>query len=93
MSRELAEASGQDAEPDASLGSIAESDSGISQLAHWLTFGTGVRHLEQEALEPRSPLVDIQRSASPKVQTTASERDDAGLEVMPAPPDLEASGA
>jgi hypothetical protein len=56
MSRELAEASGQDAEPDASLGSIAKSDSGISQLAHWLAFGTGVRHLEQEALEPRSPI-------------------------------------
>jgi hypothetical protein len=59
MSRELAEASGQDAEPDASLGFIAKSDSGISPLAHWLAFGTAVRHLEQEALEPRSPLVGL----------------------------------
>jgi hypothetical protein len=56
MTRELAEASGQRAEPDASLGAIAKSDSSISQLAHWLAFGADVRHLEQEALEPRSPI-------------------------------------
>jgi hypothetical protein len=56
MTREFAEASGQKAEPDASLGAIAKSDSSISQLAHWLAFGADVRHLEQEALEPRSPI-------------------------------------
>jgi hypothetical protein len=55
MTRDLAEASGQMAEADASLGSIVKSDSSISQLAHWLAFGSNVRHLEQEALEPQSP--------------------------------------
>jgi Uncharacterized protein conserved in bacteria C-term(DUF2220)/Uncharacterized protein conserved in bacteria N-term (DUF3322) len=56
MTRELAEVSGHRAEPDASLGAIAKSDSMVSQLAHWLAFGADVRHLEQEALEPRSPI-------------------------------------
>jgi hypothetical protein len=56
MTKELAEASGQRAEPDANLGSIAKSDSSIGQLAHWLAFGANLRHLEQEALEPRSPI-------------------------------------
>jgi hypothetical protein len=56
MTRELAEVSGHRAEPDAGLGAIAKSDSMVSQLAHWLAFGADVRHLEQEALEPRSPI-------------------------------------
>lgn len=93
MSRELAEASGQDTEPDASLGSIAKSDSGISQLAHWLAFGTGVRHLEQEALEPRSPLVDSTDIKSLRVQTTDPDGDAGGLGPMPAPSDRLPSGA
>jgi hypothetical protein len=85
MSRELAEASGQDAEPDASLGSIAKSDSGVSQLAHWLAFGTGVRHLEQEALEPRSPLVGPTDMKSFKVQTAGPDGDAGGFGVIPEP--------
>jgi hypothetical protein len=55
MTRDLAISHGQPADPDASLGSIARSDSGVSQLAEWLAFGPDVRHLEQEALEPQSP--------------------------------------
>jgi hypothetical protein len=55
MTRELAHSYGQPAEPDASLGSIAKSSSGVGHLAQWLAFGPDVRHLEQEALEPKSP--------------------------------------
>jgi hypothetical protein len=55
MTRELANSYGQPADPDASLASIARSDSGVSQLAEWLAFGPDVCHLEQEALEPQSP--------------------------------------
>jgi hypothetical protein len=55
MSRELAEAHGRPANPDASLASIARSDSGIGDLAEWLAFGADVRHLEQEAIDPASP--------------------------------------
>ncbi|MFK4492525.1 hypothetical protein ABIA45_007603 [Bradyrhizobium sp. USDA 336] len=55
MTRELAEKSGQPAQADPSLVSIARSDSAIRDLAEWLAFGSDVRHLEQEALEPRSP--------------------------------------
>ncbi|WP_407180439.1 Wadjet anti-phage system protein JetD domain-containing protein [Bradyrhizobium sp. STM 3562] len=55
MTKELAEKSGQPADADLSLASIAGSDSAIRELAEWLAFGTDVRHLEQEALEPESP--------------------------------------
>jgi hypothetical protein len=55
MSRELAEAHGRPANPDASLASIARSDSTIGDLAEWLAFGADVRHLEQEAIDPASP--------------------------------------
>jgi hypothetical protein len=52
MTKELAERSGQPADADPSLVSIARSDSAISDLAEWLAFGSDVRHLEQEALDP-----------------------------------------
>jgi hypothetical protein len=52
MTRELAEKSGQPADADPSLVSIARSDSAVRELAEWLAFGSDVRHLEQEALEP-----------------------------------------
>lgn len=52
MTRDLAEQSGQPADADPSLASIARSDSAVAGLAQWLAFGLGVRHLEQEALEP-----------------------------------------
>lgn len=55
MTKELADTYGQPADPDASLASIAKSASAISKLAAWLALGTDIRHLEQEALEPRSP--------------------------------------
>ncbi|MDH2356167.1 DUF2220 family protein [Bradyrhizobium sp. SSUT112] len=54
MTKDLAEESGQPAEADPSLSSIARSDSAVRELADWLAFGSEVRHLEQEALEPRS---------------------------------------
>ena len=59
MTRELAEAFGHTADPDVSLGSIARSESAVRELADWLAFGTDVRHLEQEALDPQSPAIGI----------------------------------
>jgi len=55
MTKELAQKSGQPADPDPSLAAIARSDSAICDLAEWLAFGSDVRHLEQEALDPASP--------------------------------------
>jgi hypothetical protein len=55
MTRELANSHGQPATPDASLAAIARSESAVNDLAGWLAFGSDVKHLEQEALEPRSP--------------------------------------
>lgn len=52
MTRELAEKSGQPADADPSLASIARSDSAVRELAEWLAFGSKVHHLEQEALDP-----------------------------------------
>ena len=55
MTKELANSHGQPADPDASLAAIARSGSAVNELADWLAFGSDVKHLEQEALEPRSP--------------------------------------
>ncbi|WOH80576.1 DUF2220 family protein [Bradyrhizobium sp. BEA-2-5] len=62
MSRELAEDYGQPAAADPSLTSIARSDSAVRELAEWLAFGSDVRHLEQEALEPERPSAAISAS-------------------------------
>jgi len=56
MQRSLAEAHGKPAVADPTLAQIAMSDSAIAELAAWLAAGPDVRHLEQEALSPRSPL-------------------------------------
>ncbi|MGY3346985.1 MULTISPECIES: Wadjet anti-phage system protein JetD domain-containing protein [unclassified Bradyrhizobium] len=56
MTRELAEQSGHSTTVDPSLASIATSDSKIRGLAEWLCSGPDVHHLEQEALDPLSPL-------------------------------------
>jgi hypothetical protein len=53
MTKALAEKSGQPADADPSLASIARSDSAVHDLAEWLAFGSDVCHLEQEALEPQ----------------------------------------
>jgi Wadjet protein JetD, C-terminal len=55
MTRELAEKSGQPADADPGLASIARSDSAVRELAEWLAFGPDMRHLEQEALDPVTP--------------------------------------
>ncbi|MEH2524173.1 MULTISPECIES: Wadjet anti-phage system protein JetD domain-containing protein [unclassified Bradyrhizobium] len=52
MTKELAENYGQPADADSGLASIARSDSAVRELAEWLAFGSNVRHLEQEALDP-----------------------------------------
>lgn len=57
MSRELAEAHGKPAEPDPSLASIALASSAVAPLAKWLARGEGIRHLEQEAINPLTPVV------------------------------------
>jgi hypothetical protein len=54
MTKELAESFGQAAAADPSLASIIRSDSAVRELAEWLAFGSNVRHLEQEALDPRT---------------------------------------
>ena len=56
MDQCLAESHGKPAEPDDTLKSIAASDSAVAGLAEWLSKGPNVRHLEQEALDPLSPL-------------------------------------
>jgi hypothetical protein len=56
MDRALAETYGRPATRDATLGSIARTNSVIAGLAGWLSHGDGIMHLEQEALDPVSPL-------------------------------------
>ncbi|TYO61478.1 hypothetical protein FXV83_37995 [Bradyrhizobium hipponense] len=55
MTKDLAKQAGQPAVADPSLASIARSDSAVRELADWLAFGSDVRHLEQEALDPVTP--------------------------------------
>jgi hypothetical protein len=62
MTKELAEKTGRPADADPSLASIAKSDSAIRELAEWLAYGSDVRHLEQEALEPERPSAAISAS-------------------------------
>lgn len=56
MNRALAETNGKTAPPDASLSSIGQSPSAVAELAQWLARGDTIRHLEQEALNPVTPL-------------------------------------
>lgn len=60
MYRALAEARGKSASSDPSLASIAQSSSLIASLAQWLTRGEGIRHLEQEAIDPATPYEQIE---------------------------------
>lgn len=59
MERQLADARGKPAEADPSLASIARSDSDLAALAEWLSRGPDVKYLEQEALDPSSPITGI----------------------------------
>jgi hypothetical protein len=59
MTKELAEKSGQPADADPTLASIARSDSAVRDLAERLAFGSDVRHLEQEVLDPATPLLAV----------------------------------
>jgi hypothetical protein len=56
MTQTLAEAHGRGATRDVTLGSIAKSDSALAPLAEWLARGDKIKHLEQEALDPVSPV-------------------------------------
>jgi len=56
MDRFLAEAHGRLAARDVTLSPIAKADSAVAALAAWLSHGHSIRHLEQEALDPDSPL-------------------------------------
>jgi Uncharacterized protein conserved in bacteria C-term(DUF2220) len=56
MTRGLAEVYGAPADRDPTLDAIARSSSAVASLAKWLAHGECVRHLEQEALDPVSPL-------------------------------------
>jgi hypothetical protein len=59
MERAIAEAYGKPASPDLSLSAIAKSDSAIAGVAEWLAHGTEIKHLEQEGLDPTSPLAKL----------------------------------
>lgn len=55
MERSLATARGKSATADPTLIAISRSDSAIANLAAWLAGGDGIRHLEQEAVDPATP--------------------------------------
>lgn len=55
MDKPLAEKNGRIAQPDAALNSIAQSTSAVASLAAWLSKGSDVKHLEQEAIAPAPP--------------------------------------
>jgi hypothetical protein len=56
MDRALAESHGKAAPCDTTLSSIAQSSSAVAGLAQWLARGDTIRHLEQEAINPTTPL-------------------------------------
>lgn len=56
MEQYLAEAYGRPATRDLTLSSVAKTESAIAGLALWLAESENVMHLEQEALDPKSPL-------------------------------------
>lgn len=56
MDYAIAQAKGRLVSPDPSLAPLAASSSRIAQLAAHLCGGNDIRHLEQEALDPVSPL-------------------------------------
>ena len=56
MDKGTAQSNGRPASRDPTLTSVAKSDSALASLAAWLAGGDNVMHLEQEALEPVSPL-------------------------------------
>lgn len=56
MDRQLVEAHGRPADREPALGPLARTDSAVADLAAWLAEGEDVMHLEQEALDPSSPL-------------------------------------
>jgi hypothetical protein len=56
MDRTLAETYGRPATRDPTLSSMAKTTSALAELAGWLATGEHIRHLEQEALDPSSPL-------------------------------------
>jgi hypothetical protein len=57
MERKLAEMHGKPAPRDSTLATIGKSNSALRDLARWLAEGEDVKYLEQEALDPISPLV------------------------------------
>jgi hypothetical protein len=58
MDRAIAEAHGKQAVRDATLGTLVGTDSAIAELAEWFSNGPAIKYLEQEALDPVSPLAD-----------------------------------
>jgi hypothetical protein len=56
MNQAVAETNGKAASADASLSSIGQSSSAVAELAQWLARGDTIRHFEQEALDPVTPL-------------------------------------
>jgi hypothetical protein len=59
MDPSTARASGRPASRDPTLTSLAKSNSALASLAAWLANGENIRHLEQEAIDPISPLTSV----------------------------------
>jgi Uncharacterized protein conserved in bacteria C-term(DUF2220)/Uncharacterized protein conserved in bacteria N-term (DUF3322) len=64
MDQTLAQALGKPAPVDPTLKQIAKTNSAVAALASWLCEGNTVRHLEQEALDPTSPVSGEQPARS-----------------------------
>src|SRR5262245_9735604 len=74
MNRTLVETYGRDATRDPTLVSIAGSNSALAALAAWLAEGPNIKHLEQEALDPISPLEDSKpHGRRPVTQETGAQ--------------------
>ncbi len=59
MTKELADTHGKAAPRDPTLAALANGSSAVVNLAKWMAFGEKIRHLEQEALDPRPVLLKI----------------------------------
>jgi len=64
MNRDLAVIHGRPARRDPGLGAIANTDSAVAALAAWLAGEEDVKHLEQEALDPISPVCGEGKAAN-----------------------------
>jgi Uncharacterized protein conserved in bacteria C-term(DUF2220)/Uncharacterized protein conserved in bacteria N-term (DUF3322) len=73
MNRAVAQTQGRPASRDPTLGSMAKTNSALFELAQWLAHGEQIKHLEQEALDPCSPVLPPQPRSRVSVRTSPSQ--------------------